>query len=153
MSWCSIRSNDERCDGECDRVSSAGAAIHLFRAPSSSTLVTRPSMWALRAIHNSVPQTLLIFFVSYFGELSHHMPTIMGAKSLSLYRPCTSTYGILFYVFVTSFDMNNTQLRVQKEIRDNSVLWVDQETMDIISSFIGDGNQGHAFTAMGSSLD
>lgn len=49
--------------------------------------------------------------------------------------------------------MDNSRPKAQDVIKDNSNVWINQETLDIVFTFTCKGGMGHAFTMMGHSLD
>lgn len=66
-------------------------------------------------------------------------------QSLSLYRPYAFTYNNFFYVLTVSFEMNNSQLRFQNTTEDNSIMWVDQETLHTVYIFVSEGSLNQTF--------
>lgn len=53
---------------------------------------------------------------------------------------------ILYFVCVGSnSEMDNSGLGTQNVMEDKSVVWVDQETLDLVSAFIEKGGMNHAF--------
>lgn len=45
----------------------------------------------------------------------------------------------------TFLDMDNSEFKDQRASRNNSVMWLDQETLDIIFAFVGEGGLDDTF--------
>lgn len=59
----------------------------------------------------------------------------------------------LFYVLAKPFTVENYQPINQNVTRDKSTVWVDRDTLDTTSTFMGEGGLDHAFVEATSSLD
>lgn len=51
---------------------------------------------------------------------------------------------VISFVFAIIFKMDNCRPRVWKATRDNSIVWIDQEMLDIVSTFINEDGVYHA---------
>lgn len=63
------------------------------------------------------------------------------------------TYNPFYHRLISSFDMDNSQLTVWKATWGNPTVWVDQETLDIVSTFACEGGLYHDFIEAVSLLD
>lgn len=57
----------------------------------------------------------------------------------------------LFHVLTGPLIMEHIKPKVQKATGDNSLVWVDQDTLDTASTFVCEGGIGYTFTVVGSS--